>query len=98
MVDEIRFRSLLGNCDLLVAEMGQALQKLRGGGRGGAALRGASPPRQPASHNIDPVQPSLSPSPQTVRQSVEVRPQAPEPRKCDFFPTSLSEAFAAWMF
>lgn len=71
--------------------MGQALQKLRGGAGGGAALRGAAPPRQHASHNIDPVRPSPSPSPspQTVRQSVEVRPQAPEPRKCEFLPSSL---------
>ncbi|KAG0612315.1 hypothetical protein M758_6G018100 [Ceratodon purpureus] len=77
--------------------MGQALQKLRGGGAGGggAALRAAAPPRQHASHNIEPARPSPSPSPssspsssplsapspQTVRQSVEVKPQAPEPQR-----------------
>lgn len=60
--------------------MGQALQKLRGGG---PALRGgAAPPWQHASRDIDPVRPS--PSPQTLRQSVEVRSEAPEPRKCEF--------------
>lgn len=57
--------------------MGQALQKLRGGG---PALRGGvAPPRQHATRDIDPVRPS--PSPQTLRQSVEVRPEAPEPQR-----------------
>jgi len=54
--------------------MGQALQKLGGGSRA-AKLGGASkaPVRQQA---IDPVQPSA-----TVRHSVEVKPQAPEPQR-----------------
>lgn len=68
-----------------VIEMGQALQKLRGGSGGGAAaaLRRAPPPQHHANNtNIDTaVRPPPSQPPQPVpRQSVEVRPQAPEPQ------------------